>query len=84
MDPEGPEGCASGAFTAKEFAGVDEGSRVTTLDVEKHLGTFMEDFQPCDHVSQLLNFWNFQSISVCIKGFLLYELEWNRQKSTIF
>jgi hypothetical protein len=83
-DPEGPEDRESGAFIAKEFAGVDEGSRVITLDVEKPLGAFMEDFQPCDHVSHLLNFWNFQSIYICIKGILLYELKWKRQKSPIF
>jgi hypothetical protein len=50
-DPHGPENCGSGAFIAKEFDGVGyKGSRVTTLDVEKTLGVFLEDFQACDHV----------------------------------
>lgn len=51
MDPEGPEDCGSGPSIAKQFDGVgDKGSRITTLDVEKTLQAFLEDFQPCDHV----------------------------------
>lgn len=67
-DPEGPEDCGSGAFIAKEFAGVgDKGSRVTTLDVEKSLGAFLEDFQPCDQVPQMeeAEISNLLNISLC-------------------
>jgi hypothetical protein len=42
-------------------------SRVTTLDVEKNLGVFLEDFQPCDHVPQMekAEISNLLNISLC-------------------
>jgi len=67
-DPERSEDCGSGTFIAKEFDGVgDKGSRVTTLDVEKTLGAFLEDFQPCDHIHQMeeTEISNLLNISLC-------------------
>jgi len=53
-DPERSEDRGSGTFITKEFVGAGEkGSRVTTLDVEKTLVAFLEDFLPCDHIHQV-------------------------------
>jgi hypothetical protein len=55
--PEGSEDWESGAFVAEEVDGAgDKGPRLKTVDVETTLWAFLEDYQSCDHVQQLLNF----------------------------
>jgi hypothetical protein len=56
-DSEGSEDCETGAFMAEEVDGAgDKGSRLKTVDVETTLWAFLEDYQSCDHVHQLMNF----------------------------
>jgi hypothetical protein len=65
--------CFSGVFIAEVFDGVgDKGSGDTTkVNVETPLEAFLEDFHTSDYFPQLLQYQEFQSISIWVKGILL-------------
>jgi hypothetical protein len=60
-------------FIAEEVGVGDKGSGVTiTVNVETIMEAFLEDFQTWDYFPQLLKYQDFLSISIQIKGILLY------------
>jgi len=48
--------------------------RYTTVHVETHSVTVLEDIQIWDNFLQLLKYQDFQSISIWIEGILLYSI----------